>query len=529
MNKYTIFSIGIGGILLVGLVLISVQDNQTVVNDMTSKPVSTYEISQGSTTIHVAGMVKAADSAMISAATNGVVNQILVVEGERVSIGDVVAIQSTPVANAELAYRNALREQIIIEQAALVSLQEFAYEKASVVARSTEEITYLQTEAIDSQLQADAAAVQTAADGGVTTMLDSLAFIDNNQSLFTDTRREQFREIVNDLYGGLPKQFQSSVGYGVDDSTANTLELLESMRGLGEGELSVVESETLGVIVRGQLQALVTLYTTAESDVLDNNRVTQGGDLYTNYFTNRAQILDSLSALESAQRNLQSNIDNLMQTEVSGDQSVAVTVLDEKLAQIQYDFSQAIQGAADRAAKAAADVAVAESALGVVTAPFGGQVSSVLVEQGEYATAGTPLLTLHGNGARELTTSVPVTVGQYIKIGDPLYRDGQMVGTVDRISPTQQGHSLQVIISLVNDDLPVGVSFAGELSFNPPSAMLVVPRDYVFFGPTSPYVLTEAGEQYQVTIEHDAGHSFLVSFTNTSPQSPLVPSRTVSF
>jgi multidrug efflux pump subunit AcrA (membrane-fusion protein) len=507
----------------------SVQYNQTVVNGMTSKPISTYQISQGSTTIQVAGMVEAADSAMISAATNGVVDQLLVVEGQRVSNGDVVAIQSTPVANAELVYRNALREQIAIEQAVLVSLQEFAYEKALVVTRSTEEITYLQTEAIDSQLQADAAAVQTAANRAVTAMLDSLAFINDNQSLFTDTRREQFREIVNDLYGRLPKQFQSSVGYGLNDSTANTLELLESMRGLSEGELSVVESETLGVIVRGQLQALVTLYTTAESDVLDKHRVTQGGDLYTSYFTNRVQILDSLSALESAQRNLQSNIDNLMRTEVSGDQSVAVTVLDEKLAQIQYDFSQSLQSAADRAAKAAVDVAVAESALGMVTAPFGGQVSSVLVEQGEYATAGTPLFTLQGSGARELTASVPVTVGQYIEIGDLLYRDGQVAGTVDRISPTQQGHSLQVIISLINHDLPVGVSFAGELSFNPPSVMSVVPRDYVYLGRTGPYVLTEAGEQYQVTIEHDAGHSFLVSFTNTSPQSPLVPSRTVSF
>lgn len=528
MNKYTIITLGVVCSLLV-IMSIFVKDNQTVPSDLTNKPVSTYKISQGSTTIHVTGMVKAADSAMISAATNGVLNQVMVTEGERVSAGGILAIQSTPVANAEIAYQNALREQTAVEQAALVSLQEFANEKASVVARSTEEITYLQTEAIESHLQADAAAVQTAADVGVTTMLDSLAFVADNQSLFTDIRREQFREIVNDLYGGLPKQFQGSVGYGVDDTTTNTLELLESMRGLSRGELSVVESETLGIIVKGQLQALVTLYTTAESDVLDRSRVTQGGDLYTTYFTNRAQILDSLSNLESAQRNLQSNIDNLIQTEVSGNQSVAMTTLDEKLAQIQYDYSQSIQSTADAAAKAAADVAIAQSAMGVMTAPFDGYVSSVLVEQGEYATVGTPLLKLDGTGARELTSSVPVKVGQYIEIGDPLYRDGQLVGTVDRISPAQQGHSMQVIISLVNGALPVGVSFAGELSFNTPLATSVVPRNYVFFDPTGPYVLTEAGERYQVSIVLDAGHSFIVSFATENPQSPLVPSRTISF
>lgn len=529
MNKLTISFVTIVVIIL-GYVLLQTKtpselDTINIVQDKTAF----YELKTASGTVHVAGVVTSADSAVVSAKTNGVLQSLLVTEGTIVSDNQKVAIQDTPVANAQLAYKSALENQMIAEQLAMVDNRIYTAEKASVTARTTEEIALITTEAVKTQLQAETGSVRTAIESSLTTMLDTLSFVHENPELFSDSRRKQFSEIVNDLYGSIPNHFSSGINYGEDITTTDTREVLEQMRDFDIDSLSVIDTENLGVIVMGQLRALVTLYTTAEEDVLDRDKIVQGGGEYTTYFTNRANILGSLSALEIAQKTLQSKIDILSQTSVANKQSVSITDIDKTLAERQANFSEGIALAAEKAARAATNLATAEVSLGTVYAPFSGVVSTVFVETGEYIAAGQPLFTLHGNKARELIVSVPVNVGTQLKTGTSFYTDGEISGTVDRFNPVQQGHSIEVFISLSDTSLPVGSSLQGELSFDTTDGIFLVPREYVFFNSDGPYVQTETGERYLLQIVLDNGATLLISFVEDIPKELLIPNRSITF
>jgi multidrug efflux pump subunit AcrA (membrane-fusion protein) len=210
--------------------------------------------------------------------------------------------------------------------------------------------------------------------------------------------------------------------------------------------LSISEIETLGVVVMSQLNALTTLYTTAESDVLDRAVVAQADDVYATYFANRKNVIESLGTLEQAQQNLQGKIDDLSETEVSSQQSVDVSVLDEELATRQAAFSAAIAATAKQASEAATNIAVAEASLGNIQAPFAGTVARVQAEIGEYKIAGEPLFTLHGSGGRELRVNVPLTLSSQLMVGGVLLVQGEIAGSIDRISPTASGHNVEVFV-----------------------------------------------------------------------------------
>lgn len=529
MNKFTML-FTITSLLLIGFITLQPEASPLANAPGIKNNFSPlYKLETTSGTVHVAGVVTATDSTVVSAKTNGVLQSLFVTEGSVVNNNQKVATQDTTVQNAEIVYQNALKNKTTAEQAATVDIRRYTAEKASVTAISTEKIAFIQSEAVEMQLQAEAGAVRTAIEAGITIMLDTLAFTHENPSLFSDSKREQFDEIVNNLYGNIPSYFSNPINYGNDFTTTDTIKVLEEMRSLDINSLSILDTETLAVVVMGQLRALVTLYTTAEADILDNDVITQGSNIYNTYFANRTNILTVLSTLESAQKSLQIKTDTINETEASNNQSITITDIDKTLTERQAKFSEEIANSAEQVAIAATSLAVAEASLGTIYAPFSGVVSTVYVEIGEYVTAGQPLFTLHGNEARELKVSVPVAIGTQLQTGDFFYVNNKIAGTIDRLSPVQQGYSIEVFISLSDISLPVGSSLQGELSFATTEDSVLVPREYVFFNSVGPYVLTESENEYPLQIIIDNGDYFVIKFNDDTPTESLTPSRSVVF
>lgn len=529
MNKFTIVSI-IAMAVLVVVLSFPRASNEHQITPASLESSFALADAASSTRLQVVGIVDAADSAVISAKTNGVLAQLSVLEGAVVTPGAVVAVQSTPVADAQVAYQAAQGELTTAEQQAAVDVRQYSAEKAAVVARSAETIALIQTEAVASQLRAEAAAMRTATEAGVTTMLDTLAFVHENPSLFADSERAQFRAIVSDLYGSLPNHFSPTVRYAADRDGADVMVDLEALRAVATAELSVIDVETLSVVVMGQLQALLQLYTSGEGDVLDRDEVSQSDGLYTSYFTNRNQITSALTQLESAAQRLQQRVDDLAETAENTNHRSLVSNIDEVIATRQHTFSEQIAAAATRVTAAASAVAAAERSLGVVTAPFAGMVSTVYVEVGEYVTAGQPLFALKGTGSRELEVSVPTEFASALQVGDAFYIDQTRAGVVDRVQVAETGHSVTVFISLLDTDIPVGTSMNGELVLRAFSDAVTVPREYVFFGVARPFVRSNAGVSYEVDIVADGGKTLTVKFITDVPAfTELVANHGITF
>ena len=485
-----------------------------------------YEVATTSpVTIPVSGVVEATDSALIAATANGVVSEVTVVEGSAVDQGSLLVQQQLPVAASERTLRAAETELTRVQQAAAVDAQRYTAQQAAAIAYSAETIAALTATANQARTKEELAHLRASVEAGVTSLLRALTFAQDNRHLFTDEEREQFTTIAATLYGRLPNQFHTGVLYGTPES-GDVLAQLAALRQLNMAELSLFDVQRLAVVVAGQLRAAVALYTTAEDTVLDPGEVSTGGPVYNGYFSARADIIAQEQAIATALAALARTIDSIETQTATQAQSVVVSDLDQAMAARQATFADDIGAAASAVAQAAEGVTQATQSLGVVTAPFAGSVAEVLIEPGEFAAAGAPLLRLVGEGARELTIRIPASVAPYVADGAVLTVDGRTVGQVVHRSPVSVGNSRTLTVTLTDPSLQTGAAVRGDLALTPGEGLFSIPRAYVELTSAAPAVTDQAGQRYPVEVVSDNGAQVVVRFTTAVPTTPLTPVRT---
>lgn len=512
---------------LLGLLSFNLMSDKTFVETSLIKE-EVFSIQEGKAPLYVTGLIDASESAVVSANTSGVVTSLPNQEGSFVNIGDVIVKQESAIEDAQVSYRAADRVRIGAEQAAAVDARVYTAKKAEVIAYSADEIAQIRVAAGDDRTQEKAAQLQTSIESAVTASLKALAFVEENKSLFADSDREKFNSVVNDLYGRLPKHFQGSLGYSVGDSV-QILQILEELRNYNVTDLPIIETQTLSVVMMGQLRALVDLYTEAERDILDPQKIDNGGDIYDSYFTERSGIITTLSDIESAFSNLNTIISTTSETGITEGKNVTVSELDKELANRQAVFATTVEESAQKTAAAAYQVAVAEQSQKTVKAPFSGVVGNVFKEVGEYVQAGEPVLVLVGQQGYEVEVTIPTSFIDYIEIGTPFMVNGSKVGSVVRFSPVSTGHSHKVVIALAGEDYQVGQPISGQLEITvSDDGLVAIPRTHIFFERGGAVVTDKNGTAYPVVITYDLGQVFLVTFAEDVLQpKEIVANRTV--
>lgn len=106
-----------------------------------------------------------------------------------------------------------------------------------------------------------------------------------------------------------------------------------------------------------------------------------------------------------------------------------------------------------RVAKAGFDEAQTMLGYTTITAPFGGVIAAKIVQAGDLATPGTPLLVLENTGRLKVVASVPEALTARIKIGDtlPVLNSGSAPdgeGVVAEIAPTADPMSRTTTVKL---------------------------------------------------------------------------------
>lgn len=480
---------------------------------------SSVTLSTSTIPLKVSGVVEATDSALISAEANGVIDQIYVTEGSVVSAGALLAVQATPVENATMVLRQAEADLSGVERSASMDAAENALAQAEVIAYSAEEIATLSALTSDNRVADAAAGMLVAAESNVTALLDALQFINENKPLFDVDTFPIFEEVIADLYGSIPKQFQAPV----QRSVSSEADLLAFVRELAAGgQVSVIDAQNLYSLLETENAALLEMYSGGERDILDRARVTPNSTTYEEYFAKRAEVIAARRALVQQNAVFRQAVDQAATAAVDQDQSVSTSELDAASAERQAAFSKELSMAASRVAAAASGVAIAQRSLGEVRAPFAGVIAKRLIEVGEYAAAGIPIVQLEGVHGAEVEVHIPLVFASSLAVGDSFMLDGKTVGIVDRFSPVSSGNVIAATVLLTEGSFPIGSTVSGELMLKRGGAVFAAPRSYVHFDASGAFVLEEGSkEPRRVSVVYDTGAVLYFTIVGEAPTGPL--------
>lgn len=507
----------LGGAAVVAVGALAKSDEDGAVQVTHEEP-APYYLASSTLPLAVSGVVQAADRAVIYAETNGVITALPAREGARVTRGTLLAAQDTPVADAQTlleAAENSLRN---VTRDRTVALAGPALAQADVRARAAEEVAFLRTTSGDRRVEEAARTLLTSLDGSVVVLLRAADFVDNNRSLFPAEGLRTYDETVAMLYGSVPNFLRGGVltGRSSDD------ELLQVLGDLAEAEQpNPEEVRSLGLLADTALRSLSDVYGSGEARALERKQTDPTSTLYSTYLTERTAVATARAHTNSALAELARAADAAQENQRGEEGTVEVSDIDRQLARVEQMFAERSQVAEAEVGRAAVAVRAAEQALGRVRAPFAGTVFAVHRQVGEYAQAGTPLVTLVGTGAREITVAVPAWASSHVRAGDALLLEGAPIGYVVRASGVATNGQGTVVITLTNAAPAPGESVVGGLAVSIPGTYRV-PRTYVFFDGAGAYVRYVDGTTARARVRYDAGDMLYLALPEARTE-PLLP------
>lgn len=511
--------------VIIGTFWLSDRQVSALIISSKTKPQEKVYLSTTTIPVLVSGVVSATDSTIIYSQTAGVVTDLLTREGSKVTSGSLLVRQSTPVFDAERQLVVAQSNLANLQQGAAVAVREGGVETAGLRTYSASEIANLRDIGTNNRVNETSDSLMTSAQSSVLTAIEAINYINNNRSLFSAEGLRLYDEVVSDLYGRIPNYFRG----GITRPVKSTEDILALLKDIQSGQnLSPLALPEVSVLMNVQLEALSYLFSTAESDIFDRESSFVTSDIQNEYLIKRSSVLASANLLQVAQAKWQQVIDGALEEKVSLGTNVAVTEVDQHLAESQAEYARQIALQSSSVGRASEAVVSAQQSLGQLKAPFAGVVSRVHVEKGEYVIPGTPLLTLVGSGARELEVSVPAYLLRDISVGQTFIIGGAVVGFVERFSSVSEGGSGSVIISLSTEVvIPVGSSIMGSLIIETSESVYSVPRAFVHFASDGPYLQYESGKQSPITIVYDTGSTLFLKVSELNDL-PLVPANSIS-
>ncbi len=484
-------------------------------------PVSEVQIATSSLAFPVAGVIKAVDGVTLYAQTAGVVTSLPRKEGAAVSLGDVLAVQDTPIETAGVALAVAQGELADAQQSALVSTAQAGSKKAGIQSYSAAEIAALRAQNGTSRVSEATSETAAAVTANTMTLLSVLDYINNNRPQFTAKGLTQYEQAVRLVYGNQATYLGTTL---VSDERANTTGTLLSLS--EQAGDSPVAAENAIVSSIEVFSLINQAFQTAEEDTFKRSN-NQSDTEKALYLAHKAEVVDTLVRLESARSGIQQVIDTTLEDSVNQQVAVEVSVVDRDEAQRQVALALEIAARSQSVSVAQSGVSVAQASLGVSRAAFDGVVSAVYAKQGEYVMPGTPLLAVVGTGARELEVTVPDAFAGSLSIGQAFVIDGVTAGFVDRFSTVSQGVGRLVVIALLGEHRAVGETLRGEIVMNENSGVYTVPRSYVHFSNQGAAIVYQSGERTPVEIVYDAGDVLFVTIDHVTDQSLLPAVRVV--
>lgn len=212
--------------------------------------------------------------------------------------------------------------------------------------------------------------------------------------------------------------------------------------------------------------------------------------------TARGQLAQATGALAQARAALALAERNYERFAALAEQEAA-SQLELDMATMQYEQAKGAVEQASGAVEAASSVA-AESR---VAAPFAGRIAAKLVEVGDLAAPGRPLVMVESLAGRRLVLAVPESLAGGLAVGrnlpvavDSMPELGRIAGVVDEVAPGADAasHSFLVKVRLEGAHVPTGVAARAWLETGTRSAVVVPSGAVVRTGGMTMVVVVDA-------------------------------------
>lgn len=506
------------GFAAVGAIAALAKGDEDGAMQVTHEEPAPYYLASSTFPLAVSGVVQAADRAVLYAETNGPVTALPAREGAHVARGALLALQATPVPDAAQSLQAAENTLLNLTREGAALGAEGSMQQAAARALTAEEVALLRSASADRRIGEATDALLATLDASVVELLTAADFVDNNRSLFTAEGLRTYEDTVAMLYGSVPNFLRG----GILTGAASDDELIQTLAALKREDAPAPEDvRSLGVLVGAALRSLSEVFVSGEERALERKSTDPTSVLYSTYLGERSSVATALAQTDAALAGLARAADAAREDRAAQELTVRVSETDRALARIEHTYAQQTHAAQRAVGQAALGVRAAERSLGALHAPFAGTVAEVHRQVGEYATAGTPLLTLLGTGARELTVRVPARELSYVAEGDPFVVEGVPVGYVTRRSSVAEKGLGMVVVALTGDAPTVGESVVGALMLTVPGTYRV-PRAYVHFDSVGAYVRYESGATAHATVRADRGEAFYLAIDDALPHA-LVP------
>lgn len=459
--------------------------------------------------IAVSGMVEARSAITVRAQSAGVVTHIDAREGSVVTRGAQLLTSDVPLFASRALLQDAQNGLALLGQDAERIAQEGVRDQARISSESASTSVGLVAESTQTSRESGDSLLATQLYGSLTGLVATLDFIDANESYFPGTSLKEFRRTIDALYGSSQSYLSGGVQYAFHSHTDILAYLEETTHGTSypEGETLVVIAELLD----RELDATRTVLIDGERDFLDAKTVSRTSALYSEYLAQRASIVE-------AQATLRAQLAAARGAHVGGDlqsldaaTNALLGVSGYSTASQMADMARAVGVQTGVVGNAALGVLGAEEALGAPRAPFSGTVGKVFVDEGAYVLPGEPLMTLVGDGARELTVQVSSDMLPYLAVGNAFRVGDKTVGYVDRFTPMVVDGTVTVFIGLTEGTYISGTTLRGEIvTTTGDTGALALPRSYVHFDNVGASVRTESDAFVRVEILYDTGKVLVV-------------------
>ncbi len=418
--------------VIVFLIIFSIIKNAVTADD--SKEFFTVETGEVSETIIFAGDINMKDRVDLGFGTSGRVSQALVVEGETVTKGQVLARLSTNQLSAELLEAEANLKRVKAQSAASDVGFEYSYQN---LLTTKEQQNTLVTNAYRALLS------------------ESLeAYTDDNTSAVAPTISGTYTSTQEGDY--IVSVYSSAAPSGYSFTVA----------GLEEGYGTLRTNSPVALGTRG-------LYIQFEE-----------GELYGN-----TEWIVSVPNKRSS---------NYVTRKNAYDQAVVERARVIAQAEDSYLQNQALESTGNQISKSQADILAAQARVdavraqmgdSIITAPFDGVVGLVDLSVGEIVTANTPYVTLVGSEQFELSLDVPeidvakLAIGDEVSITlDAYLNQGEwkgVIGAIDVIDTLVDGvpvYKTTVVITNPDERIRVGMSAKASILAEKKDSVLRAPQ-----------------------------------------------------
>ena len=532
INKITfVFGIFSGVILAIYTVVyldknsVTANTKENLIPETKNLITKSFKLQPKAISLPVTGIVEYSQKAIVSAKQNGVLTKLSVTEGQKLNTGELISEQEAEILSKKIKLTEVENSLVSTQQSLQDTLNEVNNKKTNFIHQTNLKFSDLKKSHTKKEnYEIDKSLIVSLKSAGFL-ISETFKFIDDNKPLFSAEGISKYEDVVLSWYGKAPDYLNQPPKTNHKNKTFTS----DLLKDLEKNMLKPDSLPTATVLVQEYLLSLQDIMQTAEADVFadDFTDLSKRNE----YLQHKQRLITQNKKLNDAWLNWKRNLYNTSEQDFNLDTKSRVSDFDTKIYNTNFTYGKQITKNTELLNTAKLDLLSAEQSLFLTTAPFTGQVAEIYTEEGEYVRAGEAILKIVNDSSLELVTQIPSKLlpsNPDILVGEEVLVNGKSVGTIDRLVTVSDTGFVQAFVTITTKEIKPGSELSGYINVETDSNIFSLPKDFIYFKDTEPFIKYEDGEMVRVKIIYDNGADLWVRVQKNKDYN-LIPNHGLGF